>query len=132
VGLHALSLAIALGSPPRADCMKTATTQTALNACASEESAKVESQRKALYHRVLARAHGQQAVAKLKKAESDWIAYRTAYLEAMYPLTDKQRNYGTIYPMEVNLLFTDLTRTHIRELQRLLGGPGRMLCAPSC
>ncbi len=113
-------------------CMNTAATQTVLNACASEESANIESQRKALYGRILAHTSGQEAISKIKRAEEKWIAYRDAYIDAMYPMEDKQRNYGTIYPMEVNLLFTDLTRTHIRELQRLLDGPGAMLCRPSC
>jgi hypothetical protein len=38
----------------------------------------------------------------------------------MFPAKDKQAEYGTMFPMEVDLLFAKLTLRHMTDLQELL------------
>jgi len=60
------------------------------------------------------------ATAKIRAAEKAWTAYRDAYIEAMYPAKDKQAEYGSIFPMEVDLLGAKLTRQQISALRDIL------------
>jgi uncharacterized protein YecT (DUF1311 family) len=98
-----------------------ARTQTELHVCASEEAARVDAALHDTYGTLLKRAaHAPGAVEKIKKAEGAWITYRDAYIDAMYPADDKQAQYGSIFPTEVNLLRAKLTQEHIDGLQALL------------
>jgi uncharacterized protein YecT (DUF1311 family) len=110
-------------------CIDKATTQMAMNTCASEEAARVDARLNDVYHRLLAEAAKQpDAVDKIKAAERAWIAYRDAYVEAMYPAKDKQAEYGSIYLMNANLLGAKLTERHTTEMKELLeqySGAGR-------
>ncbi len=91
-------------------CLDKATTQMAMNACASAEAARADARLNDVYHKLLAEAAKQpEAVDKIKGAERAWIAYRDAYVEAMYPAKDKEVEYGSIYLMNVNLLRAKLT-----------------------
>lgn len=102
-------------------CNEKAKTQTEMNACASEEAARVDAELNKVYHQLLSQAvNKDEAVAKIKTAEKAWIAYRDAYLEAMYPAKNKQAEYGSIYPMEVNLLRAKLTQRQVTALRDLL------------
>ena len=102
-------------------CLDKATTQMAMNTCASEEAARVEARLNDVYHKLLATAAKQpDAVDKIKGAERAWIAYRDAYVEAMYPAKDKMGEYGSIYLMNVNLLRAKLTERQITEVKELL------------
>src|SRR5579863_1399971 len=102
-------------------CNDKAKTQAEMNACASDEAARVDTQLNDMYRRLLSQAASQEgAVAKIKVAERGWITYRDAYVEAMYPATDKQAQYGSIYPMEVDLLRAKLTQQHVAALKKLV------------
>ena len=73
-----------------------------------------------VYQQLIAKAASDpDAVAKVKAAERAWVAYRDAYLEAMYPAKDKRLEYGSIYPMDFALLRAKLTQQHIADLQEL-------------
>lgn len=114
-------------------CMDKARTQHAMHVCASEEAGRVDAELNDIY-RILVSAAAkhedavakipfakrQDAVAKIGVAEKAWVAYRDAYIEAMYPAENKQTVYGSIFPMEVNLLRARLTRQHIEALKELL------------
>ena len=51
-----------------------------------------------VYNAVLARyAQDRALVAKLKRAQQAWTAYRDAELGALYPANDKQAAYGSMY-----------------------------------
>ena len=64
-------------------CNDKAKNQAEMNACASEEAARLDSQLNDVYRRVLSQAQGQQAaVAKIKIVERAWIAFRDAYIGA--------------------------------------------------
>jgi uncharacterized protein YecT (DUF1311 family) len=102
-------------------CTEKAKTQAEMNVCASEEAAGADSELKAVYASLLSKAASEStAVEKIKAAEGAWIAYRDAYIEATFPATDKQAEYGSKYAMEVNLLRAKLTRQHIVALKELL------------
>jgi uncharacterized protein YecT (DUF1311 family) len=101
-------------------CADKANTQHALHVCANEEATRTDAELNKIYHQLLALAEGQPgAVAKVKNAERAWIAYRKAYLDAMYPGENKQA-YGSIYPMEANLRYASLTRKQITALKELV------------
>jgi uncharacterized protein YecT (DUF1311 family) len=102
-------------------CNQKAKTQLEMNTCASKEAGRAESTRSALYGKLLASASGQpDAVTQIKSSEKAWIAYRDAYLDAMYPAEDKRAEYGSMFPMEADLLLAKLTRQHIADLRQLL------------
>jgi uncharacterized protein YecT (DUF1311 family) len=93
-----------------------------MNACASEEAARFDAELNNVYHKLLSQAESQeQAVAKIKTAERAWIAYRDAYMDAMYPASNKQAEYGSIYPMQADLLRAKLTKRQVAALKELLG-----------
>jgi uncharacterized protein YecT (DUF1311 family) len=101
-------------------CNDKAKTQTEMNACANEEASRVDAQLNDVYRKLLTQAASQQgAVEKIKAAERAWIAYRDAFIDAMYPAKDKQAEYGTIYPMEADLLRAKLTERQVTALKEL-------------
>jgi uncharacterized protein YecT (DUF1311 family) len=107
-------------SEPYRNCQKKAKTQSDMNACANQEAARVDASLNDVYHRLLTKVSGQkEAAAKIKAAENAWISYRDAYMEAMYPANDKKSEYGSIYPMEANLLRAKLTQRQIIALKEL-------------
>lgn len=110
-------------------CNDKATTQMEMNTCAGEEAARVDARLNDVYHELLSTAGKRlEAVVKIKAAEKSWVAYRDAYMEAMYPAKDKQVEYGSIYLMEASLLRAKLTERHTTELKELLqqySGEGR-------
>lgn len=103
-------------------CSDKAKTQAELNICASKEGARVEAELNDVYRRLLSKAKSQTAaIEKIKAAERIWIAYRDAYIDAMYPAKDKQAEYGSIYPMEVDLVRARLTQRQVAALKEMLG-----------
>ncbi len=62
------------------------------------------------------------AAEKIKKAQRAWVAYRDAYLDAMFPAEDKQAEYGSMYSMEADLLLAGLTARQIDALKDLIRG----------
>ena len=97
-------------------------TQQEMNVCAGAEFKLADAELNRLYQELLKKAEGNQlATTKIKKAEQSWIVYRDAYLEAMYPAENKQKEYGSIYPMESMMFRTELTRRQIAAIKDLLG-----------
>ncbi len=91
-----------------------------MNICASGEAARADARLNEIYRNLLSKAASQPKItAKIKAAEKAWITYRDAYLEAMYPAEDKQAEYGSIYPMEANLLLAKLTYRQVTALEEL-------------
>lgn len=102
-------------------CSEKAKTQTEMNRCASDEAARVDAELNEVYRKLLSHAASQEeAVAKIKTAERAWVAYRDAYIDATYPAKDKQAEYGSIYPMEADLLRAKLTQRQVTALEELL------------
>ena len=102
-------------------CLNKANTQTAMHVCANEEALRVDAELNDTYQKLLSAVGNQSAaVKKIRATERAWIAYRDTYIDAMYPAQDKQAAYGSIFPMEVDLLRARLTKQQIGALKDLL------------
>jgi uncharacterized protein YecT (DUF1311 family) len=102
-------------------CDKNAKSQMEMNSCANEEAARVDSELNSVYRKLLSQTTSQPgATAKIKSVEKAWIAYRDAYIDAMYPSNDKLAEYGSVYPMEVELLRAKLTNRQVKAVKELL------------
>jgi len=102
-------------------CDEKANTQREMLVCASEEAKRVDAELNDMYRMLLKNASNDaEAINKIKKAERAWISYRDAYIEAMYPADDKQTQYGSIFPMQANLLRAKLTREHLDDVKALV------------
>lgn len=108
-------------------CTLTAHTQAELNTCASKEALRADTQLDGVLKQLLSRAKGDSnAIEKIKAAEKAWLTYRDAYIDAMYPAIDKQAEYGSMYPAQVDILRAKLTEEQtaaVRELLRQYGEP---------
>ena len=102
-------------------CMDKAKTQFQMDVCANQEAKRAEAELNRVYGEAISRSKTYPlATSKLKKAEQIWVAYRKAYLEAMFPQKDKQAVYGTMFPMEADLEFADMTWRQAAALNHLL------------
>jgi uncharacterized protein YecT (DUF1311 family) len=102
-------------------CNLNAKTQLAMDTCAGNEVALRTKQMGYIYNELVSRAARQPgAVAKIRASEKAWTAYTDAYIEALYPATDKRLSYGSVYPMEVALARSELIQHHIADLKALL------------
>ena len=102
-------------------CNEKAKTASEMNACAHEEAARVDAKLDAVYAKVLSQAESDPVgLAKIKTTEKDWIAYRDAYISAMFPAAHKITEYGAMYPMKVDLLRAKMTHQQIAALNALI------------
>jgi uncharacterized protein YecT (DUF1311 family) len=102
-------------------CNEKAKTPSEMNACAHEEAARVDAKLDVVYAKVLSQAESDPVgLAKIKTAEKDWIAYRDAYISAMFPAAHKITEYGAMYPMKADLLRAKMTHQQITALNHLL------------
>jgi uncharacterized protein YecT (DUF1311 family) len=119
VGISACA-AFAQNSKAYAACSNGAKTQTEMNECASAEASRADKELKQVYVEVLTKAASvPDSAVKVKTAEQAWIAFRDAYIEATYPAKDKATEYGSMYPLEVELLRAKLTRQQVAALKDL-------------
>ena len=103
------------------DCDKKANTQADLTECAGNDLKSADDDLNAIYQQLLKKAAGNPvAVGKIKNAQTAWLAFRNAQIEAFYPAEDKQKEYGTVYPMCADLLLADLTRQRTKMLKEML------------
>ena len=101
-------------------CSKQAKTQHDMNVCANEEAKRVNEEVNRIYKLLLSKLRSNAvATAKIQAVQKAWVTY-DAYIDAMYPAKDKQAEYGSIFPMEVDLLTAKLTRQEIGALQDIL------------
>ena len=100
-------------------CLNTAKTQLEMNTCAGDAAASMDGRMNDELRAVLRLAENRETAAKIEAAQRAWIAYRDAYLEAIYPGENKQELYGSSYPMNANLTRAELTAAQIAALQRL-------------
>ena len=113
--------AIARQSLPYKECMRTAAAQSAIDLCADQEAKRSEKELHRTYRKLLSEVENEPgATARVAAMESAWAAYRNRYMAAMYPAKDKQAEYGSMYPMEADLLLAQLTKAHVKALEVLL------------
>ena len=104
-----------------AACNEKAKTQIEMNGCASAEATRADKELNKVYAQVLLKsASVPEAAEKAKASQRAWVAYRDAYIEATYPAKDKQTQYGSMYPLDVELLRAKLTQRQTIALQDLL------------
>ncbi len=108
-------------TPPHGDphCWDHAMTQYAMDVCASKNAHDADAAMNAVYDQLLKRAPNAEARKKLEAAQSAWLAFRKAEIDAKYPADDKQR-YGTVFPMCADLDIARLTDERTRELKEML------------
>jgi uncharacterized protein YecT (DUF1311 family) len=77
-------------------------------------------------------ANQSEFLAALEAAQSAWLTFRKAHLEARYPASDKRSAYGSIYPRCYQMAYVALTQTRIAQLQQWVDGvPEGEVCAGS-
>jgi len=102
-------------------CFDKAATQTELDLCASGEAKRADAEMNSAYQRLLAKVGADsKAKEKIIASQRAWLVYRDSYIAAMYPADDKQMAYGTMFPMEVDLLIADMTRSQTKAILELL------------
>src|SRR5579862_220506 len=105
-------------------CMSNARPQAAMTECAGQEAKRAQAEVDKAYADLIKNAGASSvpgAVSKIQTAEAAWNAYRAAYLEARFPAEDKQLEYGSMYPMDADILLAEMTREHaaiLREMGR--------------
>ena len=109
--LAVVTLALATTAP-------VAQTQSNMNQDACAQYKKADQALNATYAKVLKDyTRDPQFLAKLKQAQRVWIAFRDAHLEARFPKTDKQAEYGSAYPTCRCNVLTELTEQREKELK---------------
>jgi len=109
---------------------KNAKTQAELNECAGNDLKHADDELNATYQQLLKKA-GNDAVAlrKIKAAQRAWVLFRDAQIEAFYPAEDKQKEYGSVFPMCADLLLADLTKERTKMLKEMLNSVEGDVCA---
>lgn len=119
--LFSCTAIFAQGSDELRRCMGQAETQLAIHKCASDEAGRVDATLNSVYKKLLSTiAADPNAVEKIKHMERAWVSYRDAYLEAMFPASDKQAVYGSMYTTDFNLFLAAVTSQHIDALRDLV------------
>lgn len=102
--------------------------QAGLNACAAGEFTKADQQLNKVWKAILVKYKDQPAfLEKLKASQKLWLQFRDAEVAAHFPVgkgkgEDAATQYGSVYPMCVSQLQTDLTQQRIEQLQAWLKG----------
>jgi uncharacterized protein YecT (DUF1311 family) len=116
----ALVLAFVIVASAAISCSQT---QSDLDEQSCGQARKADRAMNATYAKILREyANDQEFITKLKAAQRAWVAFRDAELEALYPKTDKQTDYGTVYPMCRCSEIQFLTEKRTKELKRWLDG----------
>ena len=92
-----------------------------MNHCADQDAKAADAELNRVYQDLISKTKGDaNATKKLRDAQRAWIAFRDAQLDALYPAQDKQREYGTIYPMCYAIVLTAMTKERTVQLRRML------------
>jgi len=95
--------------------------QSEMNHCADQDAKAADAELNRVYQDLISKTKGDaNATKKLRDAQRAWIAFRDAQLDALYPAQDKQREYGTIYPMCYAIVLTAMTKERTVQLRRML------------
>lgn len=97
-------------------------TQADMDKQAYREWKKADDELNKVYSQILKKYKDDKVfITKFKKAELAWIKFKDAEIEAIYPDEDKS-NYGSVYPMCVNGIATEMTQQRTKELKLWLKG----------
>ncbi len=99
-------------------------TQAELNQKAYQELKRADAKLNEIYKQIFVEyKRNKLFLAKLTQAESAWLKYRDAQLEARFPGANKQELYGSAYPMSYYLEQAAMTWERVKELNRWLTEP---------
>ncbi|GGA35352.1 lysozyme inhibitor LprI family protein [Dyella nitratireducens] len=100
--------------------------QAGLNACAASELTKANQQLNKVWKAILVKYKDQPVfLEKLKASQKLWLQFRDAEVAAHFPVgkgEDPSAQFGSVYPMCVSQLQTDLTQQRTQQLQAWLNG----------
>ncbi len=107
------------------------TTQAAMAAQACKGLEKNNSEMEKLRQTILKKHQGDMKfIVAFKKAQTAWLAYRDAHLEALYP--QDPATYGSVHGMCRCIVLNRMTRERIETLQKWLSpAPEGDVCAGS-
>ena len=110
-------------------CMEKATTQGEINACATEDLKRADTELNQLYQQILKKyATDQVFIQKLRLAEEAWVKFREAHVAALDSELDPS-SMGSVYPMCKAMEITRLTNERVEDLKRILNHPEGDVCA---
>jgi uncharacterized protein YecT (DUF1311 family) len=109
------------GQPTENPCWKTAMAQSEMNHCANLDAQAADAELNRVYGDLLSKLKSDPvATKKLRAAQRAWIVFRDAHLQELYPAEDKQREYGSIFPMCYAQVNTSITKERTAQLHRML------------
>jgi len=95
--------------------------QSEMNRCADLDARKADADLNHVYQELLSKLKSDEnATKKLRAAQRAWVAFRDAHLQEVYPAQDKQREYGSMYPMCYAEIATAITKDRTAQLRRIL------------
>lgn len=98
-------------------CAAGGQTQREMTRQACDAYKRAESSRQELVTRIRAEHRGDRVfLNKFEVLEKAWLAYRDAYLDARWPVEDKQAEYGSAWPMCHCLEAESVVNQHAAEL----------------
>lgn len=107
----------------------TAQSQREMNDAAGRELRAVEAEMNAALDRLFKLAEGKpRSVAKLRDAQSAWLAFRDAHIKAYWP-SEESGTYGSVHPMCVAHELARLTRARLVELRAMTDRVEGDVCA---
>jgi len=106
-------------------CLQDAFTQSEMTRCEGMNFATADAELNRVYSLIRKiYKDDDEFISKLKSSQLAWIKLRDADLEMMYPLEDKQLQYGSAYPMCASGFVTTLTLQRVEYLKKWLVGIG--------
>lgn len=97
--------------------------QSEMNRCADLDARQADADLNRVYRELLSKLKSDDnATRKLRAAQRAWLAFRDARLQELYPAKDKQKEYGSMYPMCYAQVATGMTKERTGQLRRMLDG----------
>jgi uncharacterized protein YecT (DUF1311 family) len=102
-------------------CWKAAMAQNEMNRCADLDARAADADLNEVYQKLLSKLKSDDnASKKLRDAQRAWVVFRDAHLQELFPAKDKQREYGSMYPMCYAQAATAMTKERTIQLRRML------------
>jgi uncharacterized protein YecT (DUF1311 family) len=107
-------------TPQEGPCWQSASTQLAMNQCATQEVQEADVDLNKTYERFISKyADDPEKVARIKKAQRAWVAFRDAEVEALFAESDRPGR-GSVWPMCRSLELAKLTADRTKQLKAIL------------
>jgi uncharacterized protein YecT (DUF1311 family) len=116
-----LAATFAFCQSTQSPCWKAKTAQSEMNHCADLDARQADADLNRVYGELLSKLKSDEnAIKKLRAAQRARLAFRDARLQELYPATDKQAEYGSMYPMCYAQVATAMTKERTTQLRRML------------